>query len=386
MRIKWIYKLLLIALACFISVSIIIYTLMMTMQLRVEEEKKMNHWAEVTRMLATSDYEGEILDLLLTTVQDNTTIPVIVTDSIGDIKQHRNLSADDSNLSDAQRLKILEEMKQSGYKIDIPLGNGEMQYVYYSDSRLLSQLSYVPIVIIALVVLFVLFAYVVLSRAYRDEQNKVWVGLARETAHQLGTPITALMGWRELLATTDFDRNEVAKGISDDIQRLSNIAERFSKIGSRTEFDSTDIVTTIYKTFDYLKTRVPKGVSLSIENRLDGTSVTTEHNGVLIGWVIENLCRNAMDAMEGKGELSIRILNDSGRLAIEVCDTGRGMTRRVVNQIFKAGFTTKKRGWGIGLSLAKRIVEQYHRGKIYVKWSEVGKGTIIRVTLGSIKK
>lgn len=387
MKIRNLNKIVLITLASAICIGITLYAVVLSSRLKEEEDKNMNRWAMATSLLAQNkNFDNDVFDLILQTVKDNTTIPVIVADSAGVIHEYRNLSADGETLTDSRMKEIFEEMKSSGYKIDIPLGDGKMQYLYYSESHLLEQLSYTPAVELGVIVLFVLFAYLVFAKESRADQNKVWIGLARESAHQLGTPITALVGWKELLETTDIDPREVAKGIGDDIQRLSNIAERFSKIGSNADFDSTDIVTTVYRTFDYLRTRVPRGVSLSIENRLEGRDISTPHNTVLIGWVVENLCRNAIDAMEGKGELSIRILEESGHLSIEVCDTGKGMTRGTIRQIFKAGYTTKKRGWGIGLSLTKRIVEQYHKGKIAVKWSEVGKGTIMRVMLGKIGK
>lgn len=385
MSIKRINGILLILLSCAICTGIIVYTMMLSSLLKVEEEKNMNRWAMATKMLTVPNDNGNTdFTLALQTVQDNTTIPVVVTDSAGNIITYRNLS--DEELSEEQMLSILQHMQTDGNKIEIPLEAGENQYLYYLDSQLIDRLAYMPVVILGLVVLFVLFAYVVFSKASKSEQNMVWIGLARESAHQLGTPISALEGWKELLESTDIDRCEVAKGIGDDVKRLGNIAERFSKIGSRTEYDSEDIVSTIYKTYDYLHTRVPRGVILSIENRFDGVNIKTPHNTVLMSWVIENLCRNSIDAMDGKGELSVRIFEDSGRLAIDVSDTGKGIPRGLVRQIFKTGFTTKKRGWGIGLSLAKRIVEQYHKGKISVKWSEVGKGTIMRVTLGKISR
>lgn len=379
-------RLLLITFASAICLGIIIFSFVFSKRLKEEENKNMTRWAMATSLLATSNsIDGDVMKLLLQTVQDNTTIPVIVTDSEGRIILDRNLSIGDDVIPKEEKNEILAQMRTEGHMIEIPLETGEKQLLYYSDSHLLKQLSYMPIISLGMVLFFVIFAYMVISKANKSEQDKVWIGLARESAHQLGTPITALEGWKELLEDTDIDRNEVAKGIGEDIRRLSNIAERFSKIGSNTEFDSNDIAATISHIVDYLRRRASHNIDISFVNDFEGRKVNTPHNTVLIGWVIENLCRNSIDAMEGRGQLTVRLLEDSGRLAIDITDTGKGMNKKMSRQIFKAGFTTKQRGWGIGLSLSKRIIEQYHKGKIFVRSTDIGKGTVMRVVLCQIQ-
>ena len=276
-------------------------------------------------------------------------------------------------------VKKLEAMQKNGSAIDIDLGNGEKQTLYYEDSVLLKQLSYFPYIQLLVMTLFALIAYIGLVSVKRAEQNKVWVGLSKETAHQLGTPISSLMAWVELLKTNDNIDTSIVADMDKDVKRLSTIAERFSKIGSIPDKELIYINELIEDSCNYMSTRISSRVKLNLH--LPQDAVGTMACQSLIEWVIENLCKNAVDAMGGEGEINVTLSSDSKHIYIDVSDTGKGIARKDFDNIFKPGYTTKKRGWGLGLTLAKRIVEEYHKGHIYVKESEIGIGTTIRIEL-----
>ncbi|MBQ5750536.1 MAG: HAMP domain-containing histidine kinase [Bacteroidaceae bacterium] len=348
-------------------------------KLELEERNKMEIWAAATSELASSESDSNF-DLILTIIQSNTTIPVIVAEN-NEIIQYSNITI---NSTDTARYLAnkLEEMQKKGSVIDIDLGNGEKQTLYYEDSVLLKQLSYYPYIQLLVVALFVLIAYVGLVSVKRAEQNKVWVGLSKETAHQLGTPISSLMAWVELLKINDNVDPTIVGDMDKDVKRLSTIAERFSKIGSIPDKELIYINELLDDTCNYMSTRISNRVNLNLHMPQDAEGTMACRS--LIEWVIENLCKNAVDAMEGKGEINVTLTSDNKHIYIDVSDTGKGIARKEFDTIFKPGYTTKKRGWGLGLTLAKRIVEEYHNGRIYVKESEIGQGTTFRIELNKI--
>ena len=345
-------------------------------KLELEERNKMEIWAAATSELASGNSESNF-DLILTIIQSNTTIPVIVVDN-NEIVQYSNISI---NTTDTAHYLVnkLESMQKNGSAIDIDLGNGEKQTLYYEDSVLLKQLSYFPYIQLLVMTLFALIAYIGLVSVKRAEQNKVWVGLSKETAHQLGTPISSLMAWVELLKTNNDIDTSIIADMDKDVKRLSTIAERFSKIGSIPDKELIYINELIEDSCNYMSTRISSRVKLNLH--LPQDAVGTMACQSLIEWVIENLCKNAVDAMGGEGEINVTLSSDSKHIYIDVSDTGKGIARKDFDNIFKPGYTTKKRGWGLGLTLAKRIVEEYHNGHIYVKESEIGIGTTFRIEL-----
>ena len=346
-----------------------------------EERNKMEIWADATRELATETSDANI-DLILKIIQSNTTIPVIITDENGMIAQYLNI---DINTSDTTRLlaQKLEDFKRNNdTSITIDLGDGITQTLYYDDSILLKRLSYYPYIQLAVMILFALISYIGLISVKRAEQNKVWVGLSKETAHQLGTPISSLMAWIELLKSNPETDPSIAEEIEKDVKRLSTIADRFSKIGSMPQKEKTDINTILEETASYMRHRISGKIefTLALPDEKEHAMLCKP----LIEWVIENLCKNAVDAMEGKGKLNITAKAEKEKIYIEISDTGKGIAKKNFGTIFKPGYTTKKRGWGLGLTLAKRIIEEYHDGEIYVKESTPGIGTTFRIELPRI--
>ena len=346
-----------------------------------EERNKMEIWADATRELATETSDANI-DLILKIIQSNTTIPVIITDENGMIAQYLNI---DINTSDTTRLlaQKLEDFKRNNdTSITIDLGEGITQTLYYDDSILLKRLSYYPYIQLAVMILFALISYIGLISVKRAEQNKVWVGLSKETAHQLGTPISSLMAWIELLKSNPETDPSIAEEIEKAVKRLSTIADRFSKIVSMPQKEKTDINTILEETASYMRHRISGKIEFTL-----ALPEEKEHAMLckpLIEWVIENLCKNAVDAMEGKGKLNITAKAEKEKIYIEISDTGKGIAKKNFGTIFKPGYTTKKRGWGLGLTLAKRIIEEYHDGEIYVKESTPGIGTTFRIELPRI--
>ena len=345
-------------------------------KLELEERNKMEIWAAATSELASGNSESNF-DLILTIIQSNTTIPVIVVDN-NEIVQYSNISI---NTTDTAHYLVnkLESMQKNGSAIDIDLGNDEKQTLYYEDSVLLKQLSYFPYIQLLVMTLFALIAYIGLVSVKRAEQNKVWVGLSKETAHQLGTPISSLMAWIELLKINDNIDPSIVSDMDKDVKRLSTIAERFSKIGSVPDKELIYINELIEESCNYMSTRISSRVKLNLHLPQDAEGAMLCRS--LIEWVVENLCKNAVDAMGGEGEINVALTSDSKQIYLDVSDTGKGIARKDFDNIFKPGYTTKKRGWGLGLTLAKRIIEEYHNGRIYIKDSEVGIGTTFRIEL-----
>ena len=347
--------------------------------LSIEERNKMEIWADATRAVASEDMNMD-MGLILKIIQSNTSIPVIIADENDIIKQTLNIKIPQDN-PDKFLEKKLQDFKKGSNIIEIYLDKNTKQYLYYDDSILLKRLSYYPHVQLGVMILFILIAYLALMSSKKAEQNKVWVGLSKETAHQLGTPISSLMAWMDLLELNGVDKGLLAD-MGKDIKRLSIIAERFSKIGSKPEMDFVYVNEVLTNATEYMRRRVSNKVKIT-------THVPEEAVGAmmclpLVEWVIENLCKNAIDAMDGQGSIDIYLKIDAQKCYIDVKDTGKGISRKHFKTVFNPGYTTKKRGWGLGLTLVKRIIEEYHDGKIYVKESKVNKGTTFRIELKKV--
>ncbi len=344
-----------------------------------EERKSVELWAKAEQKLASIDINSnEDITFLLYVVNKNTTIPIIITDSLDNIGDTRNIAFTEKN-KDKVLLRELHKMKEENEPIKIIVSESETQYLYYRDSILLENLKYYPLVQFAVVFLFIVVAYIAFNSSRNSEQNQVWVGMSKETAHQLGTPISSLMAWVELLKMQNIDENLIQE-FEKDTQRLEKITERFSKIGSIPELVPTDVSETIRSTVEYLKTRSSGKVKFILDFDTDREFIAPI-NASLFSWVIENLCKNAIDAMNNNGTIQVSIAEKNEQLSIEVSDTGKGISKAYFKTVFQPGFTTKKRGWGLGLSLAKRIVENYHKGKIFLKQSEINKGTTFKIIL-----
>ena len=328
------------------------------------------------KQLANSDLNADIT-LPDKIIVANTTIPLILVDGKGNIESFQNLDSLKS-LNPKYLEEQLLKMKEENAPIEISYNGKNKQYIYYRNSDLLNKLTYYPIALILILILFLSVIYLFYNSNKAAETNKLWTGMAKETAHQIGTPLSSLLGWIAILKMENVDDKYVEE-IEKDVNRLNIIANRFSKIGSIPELKSDNIVTITKNAFDYLKSRSSKQISFSFTT--SDTEINTKINAELYGWVIENLIKNAIDAMQREGSLKIRIENTTKKVKIIVSDTGKGMPKKLFKQIFKPGFTTKKRGWGLGLSLSKRIIEDYHKGKIYVQKSEIDKGTTFEILL-----
>jgi signal transduction histidine kinase len=363
--------------AILIGVGSLIYTQFLVRSLKAEERKKVEMWAEATRLINSAD-STQNLDFLLTIIQNNNTVPVILTDGHDNIINTRNLGQLKTQDPGFMAEKI-EKMKSDNQPIIIDLGNGFTNRIYYKDSIILSQLIYYPFIQLGFIILFILSSYLALSSSRKAEQNRVWVGMSKETAHQLGTPTTSLSGWVEILQN-NYPEIPVIKELALDVKRLEKVTERFSRIGSKPSLAEENIKSLIQNSVNYLQTRSSSKVLFVLPFSTDD-EINIPVNPALFEWVIENVCKNAMDAMEGDGEITIRVEEEGKFAVIDIYDTGKGMPKSAYKKIFNPGYTTKKRGWGLGLSLAKRIVEEYHNGRIFVKSSEIGKGTCIRIMM-----
>lgn len=351
--------------------------------LEQEERAKMEIWANAYRHLFLAENEAD-LTLELQIIEGNKTIPVFLTDGDGILLGTNNMTIpQDTAAFIGDKIKSLTA---SGNYYEIQIANDLKQYLYYDESLLLHELHYYPYVQLLVILVFVLLFYYMIVSRKKSEQNRVWVGLSKETAHQLGTPIQSLMGWTEYLDSVNCqidtaEMQDILKEINKDVTRLHTVAERFSKIGSEPKLEPTEIGSIIESVVTYMQKRVSHHITITAE--LLPTPVTRPLSAPLFAWVIENLCKNAVDAMpEGKGSIIVRMVQSDGEGAIiEVEDTGKGIAKNKLKTVFNAGYTTKKRGWGLGLTLVKRIVEQYHHGKIFVKASTIGKGTIFRIEI-----
>lgn len=362
------------------------YTNTMVEELAEQERKKIELWAKATKEVSSSSL-GEDIDVTfyLDIIAANTTIPVILTDASGNVTTYRNL---DTNvvITPAYLQKKIEAMKAVNDPIVVEYFETEKLYFYYENSHLLYQLRIYPWFQLGIIALFLLVSYFAFSYSRRSEQNKVWAGMSKETAHQLGTPISSLLAWVDYIEDAEGKVSDnVLLEIRQDLNRLSLITERFSKIGSDPVLNDLPILEVIEDSVKYLNVRVSEKVVFEVNTSLS-TDTLAKLNEPLFAWVIENLCKNAVDAMKGEGKITFDVLEDQAKkkVLIDVTDTGSGIASKHHKTIFKPGFTSKKRGWGLGLSLVKRIVEDYHKGKIYVKHSEIGKGTTFRIELQAV--
>jgi len=373
------WKILLLLLAVVIGVGAFYYTNWLVKNMAKEERKSVELWAEATQKLVSSPINSnQDITFLNDILIRNTTIPIITTDTLDQIIDFRNISFAEKN-KDKVLLRELHKMKEENEPIIITISDTQKQYLFYGDSILLENLKYYPVVQFGVIFLFILVAYLAFNSSRNSEQNQVWVGMSKETAHQLGTPISSLMAWVELLKMQNIDEKLIQE-FEKDTERLQKITERFSKIGSIPELVRTDVAETIRSTVEYLKTRSSGKVKFILDYDPD-KKYEAPLNSSLFSWVIENLCKNAIDAMNNSGIIQVSIMEKADQLFIEVSDTGKGISKAYYKTVFQPGFTTKKRGWGLGLSLAKRIVENYHKGKIFLKQSEINKGTTFRIIL-----
>jgi len=316
---------------------------------------------------------------------NSSSVPVIITDSTRkNVIQFGNLN--DIRMTDPSYVsEKLSEMESENRPIEVTFGEKGTSYIFYMDSELLTIMRFFPLAQILIIAVFLAIAYLLFSYARNAEQNRVWAGMAKETAHQIGTPLSSIMAWMELLKMGEGSTNQAADEIEKDVGRLEMITERFSKIGSSPKLEQNDVVKIIYESIEYLKPRSPKKIKYNIE--LDPKEeIVIPINKALFSWVIENLCKNAIDAMNGEGTITVMANNESKNLTIDISDTGKGISRSEQNAIFNPGYTSKKRGWGLGLSLSKRIIRDYHKGKIFVKNSAMGKGSTFRIILKKNKK
>ena len=375
-------KIFLVVAAILIAVASLLVSRFLTHDLSEQERSKMLVWAEAMKSLSAAD-ENTDLSLVLKVLDENHTIPVVVLDNDGVVTEYRNIVIKAHNAKDSVNYvtSLGQQLKASGQVIRILLSRNHNDYidVCYDDSLMLKRIAIYPYVQLGVVMLFVIVAIFALLTSKRAEQNKVWVGLSKETAHQLGTPISSLMAWTTVLKET-YPEDELLPEMDKDVKRLQLIADRFSKIGSVPELVPSSLNEVLNHVVAYMDCRTSKRIKMKTELPIDDIIINI--NASLFEWVIENLCKNAVDAMGGKiGSITLRLEETDKRAIVEVSDTGKGIRKKDIRNVFRPGFTTKKRGWGLGLSLAKRIVEEYHHGKIYVKSSEVGKGTTFRIEL-----
>lgn len=368
-------KIVLVVTAIVIAVASLVVSHLLVKDLQREERNKMEVWAQAMQTLQEAD-ENTDLALVLSVIQGNKTIPVIVLDHDGQVMDYRNV--------DIRKKDSARYVSDYGYRMYnaghyIQIGDSiDYQLVCYDESTLLKRLSQYPYWQLGIVMIFVVVAIFALLSSKRAEQNKVWVGLSKETAHQLGTPISSLMAWVEILKE-NYPDDDLIPEMNKDVKRLELIAERFSKIGSLPEPVDASMNEVLAHVVDYMDRRTSKKVEIT--TNMPDDDIIVKINASLFEWVIENLCKNAVDAMEGSGKIDLMLHDEGSRIIIEVKDNGKGIRKKDLKNVFKPGFTTKKRGWGLGLSLAKRIVEEYHKGRIYVKSSEVGVGTTFRIEM-----
>lgn len=363
-----------------------------------QERERMKIWADATQRLVQQS-EGADIEFLLTIIEQNNTIPVLVADNEGNIQEYRNFHLPDAgdervsilDLSDKDKLYLSERLKKitsgkplsevaqnNDHFIRIKIFEGYDQYIYYEDSQMLKRLSWYPYIQLGVMIFLAVIVFLTILYTKRAEQNRVWVGLSKETAHQLGTPISSLMAWMEYLQGIGVDR-DVMSEMNKDIKRLSVIADRFSKIGSTPELELEYLGESVERSLEYMKSRISKQVTVKMDIASDDHGVMMSRS--LFEWVMENLTKNAVDAMEGKGTITITTGSDKDKCYIDITDTGKGIARKNYKTVFNPGYTTKKRGWGLGLTLVKRIIEDYHKGRIFVLRSEPGQGTTFRIIL-----
>lgn len=370
------WKLILLLASVCIGAGSLWYTNKLVDDLANEEKKRMHLWAEATQRIFESSNDHGELTFLLQVIANNTTIPTILTDENYVIIAHRNIDSVKAKKPE-YLVKILQKMKGENPPFEIILGGEKKNFCFYSESLILKRLTIYPYIQLFVILIFVIVSYFAFSSSRKAEQNKVWVGLSRETAHQLGTPTSSLLAWVELLKEKE-DISDITNELEKDVKRLELITERFSNIGSQPQLIPTNVYLVIENVLDYMQRRVPETMKLQL---IDKTELYIPLNANLFAWVIENIVKNAIDASGSTGIIQIKAVKDKQGICIDIKDNGKGIPRKDIKRVFKPGFTTKSRGWGLGLSLVRRIVEEYHNGKIFVVQSEVGKGTIFRILL-----
>ncbi|MBN2635961.1 MAG: HAMP domain-containing histidine kinase [Prolixibacteraceae bacterium] len=399
-------KILFLSIAILIGVASLVYTNWLTKKMAREEQKKVELWAEsIERQndvdIVFTNIEGEIitesgtvttktvtkgeeeikskyLEFLDLIIAQNNTIPMIVVDSTGNFNLDSNIKYNKENRVQVLE-KELEKMKEYADPIRIEIWDGDYNLLYYNESDIIRNLRIYPFIQLFVIIVFIVVAYFAFAATQRAEQNQVWVGMSKETAHQLGTPISSLMAWIEILKLKNVDENLIEE-FEKDTQRLEKITERFSKIGSKPELLLTNVVEVLSSTLAYLRTRSSNKIKFETDFA-ESAIVEVPLNAALFSWVIENLCKNAIDAIDNHGTISVLLKEKDNEVYVDITDTGKGLHKSQFKTIFQPGYSTKKRGWGLGLSLAKRIIENYHSGKIFIKSSEIGKGTTFRIIL-----
>ena len=386
---KW--KFVLIGFAILIGISSLFVTNMLVKELKLEERKKIELWAAATNQLVNLTGEGDF-SLAIKVISENNNIPVILVDDCDTILESRNFEIytkvdsfffsigvlSPTEITPEFLRKELTSIKENGEApIEVPI-IGDTQWIYYKDSVLLNRLRFYPIYQLGFIGIFMFIAYFIFSSSRRSEQNQVWAGMAKETAHQLGTPLSSLMAWLELLKSKE-GMKEMVVEMEKDIIRLETITARFSKIGSKPNLETINIIELLKESTNYLKSRFPEKVNIKMN--FEKEEVLVPVSQVLLNWVIENICKNAVDAIKGKGEIIVSVIEEKTHVLINISDNGEGINRSILKNIFKPGVTSKKRGWGLGLSLSKRIVEQYHKGSLFVMQSEKGVGTTFTIKL-----
>ncbi len=358
----------------------IFYSRYLARKIADDEKKKVEQWVEAGKFLFNSpaDADTRLASMLLT---ENKTIPIIETDERDSILRYINLDSTKILKNGGYIEKKLRQFKAQNAPVEWvdPKDPSKKNRYYYGESKLLKEVRYYPLVQLLIVGLFIIVTLLALRSSYRSVQNQVWAGMAKETAHQLGTPVSSLEGWVEMMKERP-ENDMIVHELEKDVSRLRLVSDRFGKIGSSPQLEELDIVKQVTNMVDYIRKRAPGSVSFTL-NTHGASTVPVKVSAPLFDWVIENLLKNALDAMEGKGSINIVIHNSDKSVTIDVTDTGKGIASQNIGQVFKPGFTTKKRGWGLGLSLSRRIIEQYHKGQIFVKHSEVGKGTTFRIVL-----
>ena len=370
------WKFWLLIFAIIIGIFSLFVTNSLVKSLAYEEKKKIEIWAYATNQMVNIADDGNF-SLAIKVMESNENIPIILADENDSILNYRNLNPI-NEITDEYLQKQLAIMKEQNEPIEIQVFEDYKQLLYYKDSILLTRLKYYPMFQLGLITLFMFIAYLAFSSARKAEQNQVWAGMAKETAHQLGTPLSSLMAWVELLKSKEETKDMVLE-MEKDVARLETITDRFSKIGSKPTLEDENIVQVVEEATNYLKSRLPEKVLIELHS--ETPSIIVPVSVVLLNWVIENICKNAVDAMKGEGLIKIEMEEDESYVRIQINDTGKGIEPELISSIFKPGVTSKKRAWGLGLSLSKRIIEEYHKGKIFVKNSVKGEGTTFSVLL-----
>jgi len=377
--IRWI-----IVIASFIVISLILWnTYIFFQNFKAEERNKMQNWSAAQTEFIKSDdsnIDNSCFELTVQILNSNTTTPIIAVFKDGSIATHSNV--DETKMKDsAYSQRLIDKFKSENKPIEVMFEGEIFSTIYYGNSELLNKLKYYPMALLLIIFLFGAVAFFFYRSTKIAEQNRLWTGMAKETAHQIGTPLSSLVGWTEILRSENVDPSYIIE-IEKDINRLQTITERFSKIGSMPTLEKLDIVNETLESYDYLKTRSSDLIDFEIS--APNQAIYVNLNKQLYSWTIENLVKNAIDAMKGKGQISIAILQEDKHVKIHIVDTGKGIPKHKFHKIFEPGYTSKKRGWGLGLSLAKRIIEDYHQGKIKVLHSELGKGTTMQISMKSI--